>query len=68
MSAEPSAEEMRHSWPWWSAWWHRWRVRRDPLGYMRTLAAKHDPVYEDAFRQACIDVMGEDPYAERYDG
>lgn len=55
-------ESVTPQWPWWSGWLHRWRLKKDSLGYMRTLATKHDPVYEDAFRKACQDVLGEDPY------
>lgn len=37
------------------------RAGRGDLRAMQELARRHDPVWEDSFRQACIDVLGEDP-------
>lgn len=37
------------------------RAGRGDIRAMQELACRHDPDWEASFRQACIDVLGEDP-------
>lgn len=48
---------------WWALRrpWRRQRLDYDPLSYMQELAAKGDNEYRRAYREACLDVLGEDP-------